>query len=182
MTHTAQSQNRAHDIDPKIYVACLASYNSGILHGQWIDATQSADDMRAEIAKMLARSPISDAEEYAIHDYEGFEGITLCEYSGIDRVAEIAEFLSEHGQLGAAVASYFGDDIDEARSALDDRYHGSYESLSDFAQSITEETTSIPKNLAFYIDWDKMARDMEMSGDVLSIETAHDEVHVFWGS
>jgi hypothetical protein len=25
---------------PKIYVACLASYNNGILHGKWIDAVQ----------------------------------------------------------------------------------------------------------------------------------------------
>ena len=29
---------------PKIYVACLASYNAGILHGRWIDADQDADD------------------------------------------------------------------------------------------------------------------------------------------
>lgn len=181
MTNFSQSRS-SHDIDAKIYVACLASYNNGILHGQWIDAMQSADDIRAEITAMLARSPIGDAEEYAIHDYEGFEGISISEYSGIDRVAEIAAFLEEHGSLGAAVASYFGDDLDEARSALEDRYHGSYESLADFAQSLTEETTSIPKNFAFYIDWQKMARDMEMSGDVLAIETAHDEVHVFWGS
>ena len=28
------------DITPKIYVACLAAYNNGHLHGEWIDATQ----------------------------------------------------------------------------------------------------------------------------------------------
>ena len=35
----------------QIYVACLAAYNNGILHGRWIDAQQDAwavyDDIRA---------------------------------------------------------------------------------------------------------------------------------------
>ena len=36
--------------EPKIYVACLAAYNNGILHGRWIDANQDADTIRDEIA------------------------------------------------------------------------------------------------------------------------------------
>jgi antirestriction protein len=177
---TITSSSRTHDIDAKIYVACLAAYNNGILHGAWIDASQDADEIRAEITAMLAKSPIPHAGEYAIHDYEGFEGIRIEEYTGIDQIAEIVEFLSEYGKLGAAVAAYFGDDLEDARRALDERYNGCFASLSDFAQDITEQTMTIPKQLAFYIDWQKMARDMEMSGDVIAIETAHDEVHVFW--
>jgi len=42
------------------------------------------------------------------------------------------------------------------------------------------EGTEIPQYLQFYIDYEKMGRDMELSGDVFTIETAHDEVHVFW--
>jgi antirestriction protein len=42
---------------PRIYVACLASYNNGVLHGAWIDAGQSADEIHAEIQEMLAASP-----------------------------------------------------------------------------------------------------------------------------
>lgn len=41
----------------KIYAACLASYNAGILHGAWIDATQGADGIRDDIAEMLRASP-----------------------------------------------------------------------------------------------------------------------------
>ena len=26
---------------PRIYVACLAAYNNGILHGAWIEATEA---------------------------------------------------------------------------------------------------------------------------------------------
>lgn len=41
---------------PRIYVACLASYNAGRLHGRWIDAAD-ADTMREEIAEILRASP-----------------------------------------------------------------------------------------------------------------------------
>ena len=57
----------------RIYVACLAAYNNGILHGSWIDATESPDAMMDAIQKMLGCSPIPNAEEWAIHDYEGFD-------------------------------------------------------------------------------------------------------------
>ena len=48
---------------PSIYVACLASYNNAILHGVWIDATQSEDDIMKEIWEMLDKSPEPNAEE-----------------------------------------------------------------------------------------------------------------------
>jgi antirestriction protein len=41
---------------PRIYVACLASYNNGVLHGVWIDANQDVDSVRDEIAVMLRAS------------------------------------------------------------------------------------------------------------------------------
>ena len=45
---------------PQIYVACLASYNSGILHGEWIDVSQSENDIMADIQTMLENSPIEE--------------------------------------------------------------------------------------------------------------------------
>lgn len=166
--------------EPAIYVACLAAYNNGILHGRWIGANQEADAIRDEIAAMLKASPIADAEEWAIHDYEDFEGVRIEEYSGIDEVAEKAAFIAEHGKLGAELISYFGE-LGEARDALENRYHGTFTSLADCMEELTEQTTEIPKALRFYIDWQAMARDAEMSGDIFTVETAHDEVHVFWG-
>ena len=42
----------------QIYVACLASYNAGVLHGEWIDLEgRDADDVRDEIARILRESP-----------------------------------------------------------------------------------------------------------------------------
>lgn len=165
---------------PRIYVACLAAYNSGRLHGVWIDAQQNAWAIYGEVAAMLRASPIADAEEWAIHDYEGFEGVRLSEYEGIEQVAELAAFIAEHGKLGAELIVYFGG-IEDAKAALEDRYHGAFQSLADYVQELAEETTAIPEALRYYIDWERLARDAEMSGDVLAIQTAHDQVHVFAG-
>jgi antirestriction protein len=166
--------------NPRIYVACLAAYNNGILHGAWIDASREAWAIYDGIRAMLDVSPITDAEEWAIHDYEGFEGIELAEYAGIEGVAEKAAFILEHGELGAELFIYYGS-LNEARQALEDRYHGQFESVADYMQETMEGSTAIPVSLQHYIDWQAMARDAELSGDLITIQTAHDQVHVFAG-
>lgn len=166
----------------RIYVADLAAYNSGYLHGVWIDATQDIGDIQGEINKMLAGSPVEDAEEYAIHDYEGFGSYPLGEYEGISSAHEIACFIEEHEDMAADLLTHFNGDLDEARKAIEENYCGCYKSLADYAEELTEQSTAIPENLKYYIDYDRMARDMDMSGDIFSIETAHDEVHIFWSN
>ncbi|MBB4101757.1 antirestriction protein ArdA [Allorhizobium borbori] len=167
------------DSNPRTYVACLAAYNNGYLHGAWIDADQDADQIRDEIAAMLARSPVEDAEEYAIHDYEGFEGLSISEYTGIDTVARMAALIAEHGALGAGLLEHFSGDMDQAESTLEDCYHGQFASLADYMEELTTESITIPEALRYYVDWEGMARDAEMGGDLFTIETAHGEVHVF---
>lgn len=164
----------------RIYMACLASYNSGILHGRWIDATLGAGHIWQEIKAMLAASPIEDAEEWALHDYEGFEGVQLSEYQGVESIVEIAEFIQGNSELGAQVLAHHCGDLEAAKVAIEDHYAGCYRSVAEFAEEMTEQSgTEIPENLRFYIDYDAMARDM-LINDVFAIETACDEVHVFW--
>lgn len=164
---------------PRIYVACLAAYNSGILHGAWIDVTADAWAMWAQVAAMLRHSPIPDAEEHAIHDYEGFGGVRIEEYTDLETVAQIAELLSQHGTLGAAVIEHYCGDLDEAREALEDRHLGSYPCVADYMQEVTEETVQVPQALRYYIDWQAMARDAELSGDLFIIQTGYEQTHVF---
>lgn len=169
----------AADSNPRIYVACLAAYNNGYLHGAWINADQDADEIRDEITGMLARSPIKGAEEYAIHDYEGFEGVTIEEYAGIEGVARMGAFIAEHGALGAGLPAQFVGDISQAETAMQDCYHGQFASLADYMEELTAETVTIPDALRYYIDWQAMARDAEIGGEFFTLETGHDEVHVF---
>lgn len=163
----------------RIYVADLAAYNNGILHGQWLDASQDLDTLRDVINAMLESSPIPDAEEYAIHDYEGFYGYQVEEYSSIKTLHEIACFLEEHNALGGALLEHWCGDLEMVQTALEEDYYGTYESLADYAQELTESCVEIPASLQFYIDYDAMARDMKLNGDVYTLELAHGEIHVF---
>ena len=162
----------------RIYVACLAAYNNGHLHGKWIDASFGESHIREQTQAMLKASPIEEAEEWAIHDYEGFEGASLSEYASFEHVAALAEFIEEHEKLGGKLIEHYGGDLKDAKTALE-HYHGEYESLEDYAKNLTEDTSEIPENLALYIDYAKMGRDWEMSGDIFTIETAHNEIHIF---
>ncbi len=166
--------------EPRIYVADLAAYNAGHLHGVWINAGDDLDDIQDQIGEMLNKSPVEDAEEYAIHDYEEFGGCEISEYEGIEAVHEIACFIEEHPDLGGELLAHFCGDMDEARKAIEEHYCGEYSSLADYAQSLTEDTTDIPGHLEFYIDYERMGRDLEINGDIFTIETRFDQVHIFW--
>jgi antirestriction protein len=166
------------ELHPRIYVACLAAYNNGQLHGTWIDADQSADAIHEEIRATLAASPIPGAEEWAIHDYEDFGGIDLSEYEGIDRVAEIAALLVEHGDAFAAWYSY--DPYAEA-SDFQDAYRGEYDSEEAYAEELVDDTgmlAEVPENLRYYFDYERFARDLFMSG-MRSVRSGHGTIYVF---
>jgi len=166
---------------PRIYVACLAAYNDGQLHGCWIDV-EDEDSIWESVQAMLKSSPIPLAEEWSIHDYENFQGVTIDENDSFARVVEIAEFIGNCAGYGGKILENYGGDIEDAENALE-RYSGEYVSLAMFAQQLTEDCGSkIPDNISFYIDYDAMARDMERNGDIFSIETGFQEVHVFWNN
>ena len=58
-------------------MACLAAYNNGKLHGVWIDAYSGVDGIEEQVAEMMACSPEVNAEEWAVHDFEGFGSYSL---------------------------------------------------------------------------------------------------------
>ena len=80
--------------------------------------------------------------------------------------------------MGAELITYYGD-LETVRKALDDDYAGVYKSLAEFAEELTEQTTQIPDSLQYYIDYERMARDLAVN-DILAIELGFEEVHVFW--
>lgn len=167
------------NLEPRIYVACLAAYNNGCLHGAWINANQEVESLYAEVKNMLSISPMPRAEEWAIHDYEGFGEGVLSEYTGLEKVAELAEFLAEHGELGSETLSHFCGDIDSARQALEEHYHGEFDSEEEFAYHWINEVDGreIPEYLQSYIDYKAMAYDFFMN-DFFSIDVGT-KTHVF---
>lgn len=159
---------------PRIYVASLSDYNNGRLHGVWLDAARSAEEIYADITSMLARSREPDAEEFAIHDFDEFGVMRIDEYDGIPRVAQIARGIAEHGNAFSAWADAHEDDIDML-DKFSEHYLGHYPSLQDYAEQIIDDLgyhqlleESIPESLRPYarIDTDALARDMYLDGSI----------------
>jgi antirestriction protein len=164
--------------EPKIYVACLSSYTSGISYGAWIDATQLAKDIWAQIKQLLANSPMPGAEEFAVHDFQGFGSLHIDEYEGLKQIHEKATFVVEHGQLGAELAAYYGN-LEEAEEALENHYMGAHESDLDYAIHLFDECYlhNIPESIQYYVDYDKFCRDIFID-DYFSIDI-DGKTHVF---
>lgn len=163
---------------PRIYVASLSDYNNGRLHGEWIDVTNLDDgvnDVWAAIKEMLEDSPgiaygEGPAEEYAIHDHEGFGAWNLSEYESIETVVKVAAAIAEHGE---AVTHWIDNlnDVDSAIDSFDDAFIGELSAL-DYAYDYVNDCVfdnDTPETLKTYFDYDAFARDLVMGGDVVEI-------------
>lgn len=147
---------------PRIYVACLAAYNNGDLHGAWIDCDQDAEEINKEIKAMLEQSPEEDAEEFAIHDFDEWQGIRLGEYESIDKVAELAALIIKHGKAFAVHYNHYGSDSNE--ETFDNSYQCECESETAFIRDLWEEDGRLAEIQKLgisdhWIDWEAIARD-----------------------
>jgi len=169
-TMTAQTDKQGKKkMEPKIYVACLAAYNSGILYGVHIDATLEPDDMLDLIGEMLEKSPIEGAEEWAIHDFDDFGHLNLSELEDLQQVHDIACFLVEKGELGARLLKEFGENVDEARRVMDEDFIGKYDSLRDYVHEMVDEYyNDLPEFISHHLDYKAMERTL--SHDLIEIE------------
>jgi antirestriction protein len=167
---------------PRIYVACLAAYNNGRLHGAWIDADQSAEENHEAVGRMLAASPEPGAEEWAIHDYEGFGSLRLGEWEPLDRVAQIAAAIAEHGPAFSVWLAYEGSREPADLQAFEDAYRGEWDSLRDYAENYAEEVgmyEAAEKTGFSYVtvDIDALERDLEI--ELYTAAAENHRVHVF---
>ena len=160
--------------DPKVYVACLSSYNAGRLFGEWIPADQGEDELGDRVQAMLARSPEPNAEEFRIDDHEGFGGINVGGES-LDVVARLGELIVEHGADIVSGAYDYG--ADSITDYISNAYMGHYDSEADYAESCFD-TSTLDKFLGNYIDWTRVARDMFIDS-VHSTPSDNGGVHVW---
>ena len=153
---------------PRIYVASLSDYNSGRLHGRWIDANQDEDSIWEEVQAMLEESKEPIAEEWAIHDYDGFGDLRLGEYESFERISLIAQDIELYGEgETAAFLGNFGADFD---GSFPDYYVGQFESEKDYAYEYVSDCgwanldSQQLESIEPYLDWDAIARDLFSDG------------------
>lgn len=163
---------------PRIWAGCLAAYNNGILHGEWIDIDGlTADEIGEAVAAVLAASPIPGAEEHFIADYDGFGGMNLGEWESFERIAELGGAIEEYGL--DVVAAFHGNDPSADLASIGDAYLGEWDSLADYVEDFHESCGTDLGTLAAYIDWEKVARDWEYNGDVWTATSSDYKVLIF---
>ena len=170
----------------KIYVACLSSYNSGVLHGEWITLlddqliwdTNIEDYIQKEIDKMLKSSKMPFAEEWAIDDYDDFSN--LGEYPSIEEISNYAYAIERHVYevVKEFKEMYPSEDI----SSLDDRtYHTDYAKFQDYADNYADEVVlseyDSNSTISNYFDYEKFAHDLKHDYSVY--ETDDHDVIIF---
>lgn len=169
--------------DRGVYVACLASYNNGIMFGQWIDLDgKDKMDIHEEIKAMLSQSPDPGAGEYAVHDYSGIPS-TFGECPDWDKVIGYIEGCDQcSGTEEEEAWNFYCDNhVEPNFSHFRDCYQGCHESTADYARSVFEDDETLKKlnpTLAFCIRWDEVFEEFRYGGEVWSRRGEHG-VHVF---
>lgn len=171
---------------PLIYVASLADYNAGRLHGEWMEAAQEPEELLAATEAMLDRSPEPVAEEWAIHDYEDFGACRLSEYESFETISRLAEGIQEHGPAFAAFAAQ-EEPEPERLDCFQECYRGAWESVEAYAEDWLEEVSAadvlgdIPEWLRPYVSLDVagFARDLQLGGDIEVAENPDGGVWIF---
>jgi len=116
---------------------------------------------------------VPSAEEYAIHDYEGFAPFDVSEHSSIEEVVRMAEIVTglanDDDKHAVSFLAGLYDDLETIQDKIEDVeiFHGS---RADYAQEITESCYDVPDYLIYYVNYDAMGRDMEINGEIIEVE------------
>ena len=148
----------------RLYVACLASYNAGTLHGAWIGGAdlEDLDQLKETIKDLLKASPEPGAEEYAVHDHEGLPDFLRGEYPELSDVVDYCQQLTECSDETEQLAYCKVCENERQVMTKDDaleNYKGSYDSEADFAEQHYLEHYSIPEGLQpviNHVDWEQV--------------------------
>lgn len=144
----------------QIYVGTYAKYNNGSIEGKWLKLTDysSYDDFMQACSDLHSDE---DDPELMFQDHEGIPGDLVGE-SFIDPAFWDLLDTIQSSHLDSEVfeaAMELGIEVDE----VEDKYQGQYDSDSDFAYELAEQTGAIDTNVQWpytCIDWEHAANEL----------------------
>lgn len=157
----------ATDQTPKVWIGCLACYNSGYLVGDWFDAVDADETTLADVHRGSGR-PYAACEELWCFDHE------LIPASGEMSPHEAAEWgrvLTEADEhLRPALRSWVrsGSYVAEGRGDLPsipdflERFCGHWPSFRDYAEQMADDVGLMigwPETAASYFNWSSWVED-----------------------
>lgn len=132
---------------------------------------------------------VASAEEWAVHDTDGYWP-RFGEHSDLKLVARYVEVVEEADSRGidaeatVEVIDHFGASyLDLAERAIRDNYRGTYSDLAAYAEEYADDCgmlDGLPDLIRHNIDFEGVARELELGGDVFTVDGG-DGVLVFEG-
>lgn len=188
----------------KVWIGCLAAYNSGRLHGKWFDLEDhpTAEDLQEVVNKtVLQTSPapnvlvtvttedgtkeVPSSEEWFIADHEGFPEGSVGEYTSFgklyeirERIAEAEEEFGDDGQEILEAFEYCFGTNDTPISTIREAYRGKYDSCAAFSEEFAIETGGIKDDSPYFsfIDWEHVWKGQDQ------FSFSEHNGHFFWSS
>jgi antirestriction protein len=143
---------------PRVYVGTYAKYNDGSIAGKWLDLEDYSDHETFIAACQELHSDEHDPE-LMFQDWEGIPDGMISESYISEEVFSWIDLDDNEKRILQA----YRENIDQTGS-LDDAneaYNGTFGSKEDFAEDLFQSIYSIPKDLENYIDYERVARDLE---------------------
>ena len=160
--------------DYGVCVQCLAAYNQGVHHFQWVDLevlVEEGETLKQCIDWVLASSPAAGAEEWMFSGSCGLPNYLKGEYVSTEELMSYALALPEVDQSNwdayRAICDYMGQAV--SPESFEESYLGDMEP-AEYVEEYYMESDQIPDHLVCYIDWKSMARDWELNGDLIAVD------------
>ena len=168
----------------RVYLTDLASYNNGNLVGEWVSLPMSEEELSSKIQEILELGSATDGyeeahQEYFITDSE-CEFMEVGEYDNLDKLNEIAEAMENIDEDGVKAINFLMEnqlvkDIFEAIENYEDSVR-IYEnqSMEDIAYNFIQECYNLddmPNIISNNIDYESIARDMEIEGSYYKVDS-----------
>lgn len=180
-------------VQPRIWVTSLSDYNNGSLHGRWIDAARNEAELQTDIDAMLAASPWTartgePAEEWAIHDSDGFAPLRIDEHDSLSWISRVAQGIAEYGPAFAAYAEVVEEE--DLLAGFDEDYLGHYDDLHTYVEQLINDLgydrildEALPASIRPYVKLDvtATANDLLLGGDLHAVPAAGGGVWIFRG-
>jgi len=168
----------------KIYLTDLAAYNKGYLIGEWVTLPMDQEDIEVYITKVLKQGEAlcfmqtqyyENHEEHYISDYQwdDISVFSINEYDDIYKLNKNLKTLEEHGKddldaIRFLLNENLASNIDDALTKLDDvivHYDSTMESIAQDLLKECYDLEIIPSIIANNIDYESIARDLELEGN-----------------
>ena len=162
----------------QVFLTDLQAYNEGHLVGRWVQLPISKFELAQAFSEVLCEGEgvcgTTNHDETFLSDYsyDDYEFIPVGEYSDVNELNEqlgLLEFKSDHElkAISFLLSEGLAMDVEDAISKADDVRVHEGQSMEDIAYDLLQDcygVDQLPSIIANNIDYESVARELEMDG------------------